>query len=87
MKKFISEKQLFFTGFIQVALVGMNVVFITKGYLFFMFITGTGIALLWSYNIKKIVFGNNKDRFIYAFGAGFGTLVGYFISKFIITII
>lgn len=73
--------KLFITAFIQVALVSMNVVFISKGYIIPMVLTGFGISFTWTFNVKKIAFGNNIDRIIYAFGAASGTLAGYFLAN------
>lgn len=73
--------KLFLTAFIQVALVSMNVVFISKGYIIPMILTGFGISFTWTFNVKKIAFGSNTDRIIYAFGAATGTAVGYFLAN------
>lgn len=75
---------LFVTALVQVFFVSMNVVFITKGFIFLMLLTGFAISLLWTLNVKRIVIGNWTDRIVYASGASIGTLVGYFLSKFLI---
>ena len=48
------------------------------------FICGLIISLIWSWNVKKIVFGTFNDRIVYAFGAAFGSLLGLIISKLIL---
>lgn len=81
MKKFINEKySIFLTSLIQVSLVAMNVNFISKGLVIPMLITGFSISLVWTFNIKKMAFGNWSDRIVYSVGATIGTGLGYIIS-------
>jgi len=70
-------------AFIQVGLVACNVLFISHGQILAMLITAFGISMLWSFNIKKVTFGNISDRVAYAIGAALGTYVGYLISHLI----
>lgn len=74
---------LFLTAFAQVTLVAMNVVFIHKDKVIALIITGFLISLIWTLNVKRVAFGGWKDRFIYAGGAGLGTLFGYYASNLI----
>lgn len=78
---------LFFVAFLQVALVSMNVIFITKGYIICLLLTGFGISYSWTYNVKRIAIGTHLDRFIYALGAAFGTLIGYYLANYLIKIL
>ena len=73
--------KLFITGFIQVFFVAVNTYFLSKEFYCGVFIVGTIISLIWSWNVKKIAFGNTKDRLFYAFGAGFGSLFGLIVSR------
>ena len=41
------------------------------------------ISMVWSYNIKKIVFGTFSDRIFYSIGATIGSLLGLYTSSFI----
>jgi hypothetical protein len=68
--------KLFTTGFMQVFFVAVNTFFISKEYYVGVFICGFIISMIWSWNVKKIAFGTNKERFIYALGAGLGSLFG-----------
>jgi len=68
--------KLFTAGFLQVFFVAVNTFFISKEYYVGVFICGFVISMIWSWNVKKIAFGTNKERFIYAFGAGLGSLFG-----------
>jgi len=72
---------LFLTGFIQVLLVSLNVWQVSHGHL--IAATGTGflISLVWTFNVKKVAFGNHWDRITYAGGAALGTLAGMLIAK------
>lgn len=71
---------LFFMAFFQVGLVAVNVIAITKGWIAMMLCTSFVVAMLWSFNIKKIALGSMTERLIYSFGAATGTLFGYFIT-------
>lgn len=82
-----SELGLFFTALLQVFLVSMNVVFIHHDKIIALVITGFLISLVWTLNVKKVAFGGWKDRFIYATGAGVGTLLGYYLSNYIVRFI
>lgn len=73
---------LFFTGVIQVLLVATNTYQIAHEKYIGVFIIGVAISLVWSWNVKRIAFGNNLDRIIYALGAGCGSLLGLVIAKF-----
>lgn len=76
--------KLFFSAALQVSLVAMNVTFISKDYILLMLLTGFGISLIWTFNVTKVVLGTWKDKLTYAFGACFGTGMGYLISHIII---
>lgn len=74
----------FALAFIQVALVSANTVFISKGYVFWMAVTSFGINLVWTHNVKRISFGCERDRILYASGATTGCIAGYFASALLI---
>jgi len=38
------------------------------------------IAIVWSFNIKKIAFGTWEDRFLYASGSSTGSMISLWIS-------
>lgn len=78
---------LFLTAFLQVFLVAMNVVFIHHDKIFALVITGFAISLVWTLNVKRVAFGGWADRFVYATGAGVGTLIGYYLSNYIVKFI
>jgi hypothetical protein len=75
-----SKIKLFLTGFAQVIFVAGNTVFISESELLPNFITGFMISLIWTYNVKKIAFGSNGDRFAYATGAAIGSVAGSIIA-------
>ena len=70
-------------GSSQVFLVAMNTVFVSSGHKIPMFVTGLGISLVWSWNIKKIAFSTIKERLKYSFGAATGTVLGWFLATYI----
>lgn len=71
---------LFITGFIQVILVAINTYQIANKKYIGILVVGFLISLVWSWNVKKVAFGSNMDRFIYATGAGIGSLVGVLLA-------
>lgn len=72
---------LFLTGFLQVFFVAVNTYFISKGYYVGVLVCGFMISFIWSFNVKRVAFGSNKDRLIYATGAGLGSLLGLVVSQ------
>jgi len=83
----ITQLEVFLTALLQVTLVAMNTVLISRGKVIPMLITGFGISFVWTFNVKKIAFGGLNDRIYYATGAMVGTGVGYEIAEYLITII
>lgn len=73
--------KLFVTGMLQVFFVAVNTYFLAKEIAFAVFFTSFVISLIWSYNIKKIVFGNWLSRAVYALGAAIGSVLGLWSSK------
>ena len=74
--------KIYISGFIQVFLVVLNTYFISKENLIGVVICSFGISYFWSHNVKKIAFGNEKDRIVYSFGAMTGGVLGYFLGGF-----
>jgi hypothetical protein len=81
---FIRDKwKLFVTALLQVTFVAMQPLFIVHGRIIPMLITGFLISLVWTFNVKRVAFGTNWDRIVYASGAMAGTGLGYWISHMI----
>lgn len=76
--------KLFLTAFFQVTFVAISQVAISKDVLWLLIIAGFMISYIWTMNVKRVAFGNHRDRLIYATGAMFGTITGYFLSNYII---
>lgn len=68
------------TGFVQVVFVAMNTVFIAHYELLANFLTGFAISFIWSWNVKKVAFGDTADRWFYAVGAAVGSVTGTIIA-------
>lgn len=79
----IQRVELFLTALMQVAFVAMNITFISKGLILYMVVTGFLISLIWTFNVKKVAFGDYWDRLAYALGAATGTLIGYELSHYL----
>lgn len=74
--------KILFTAYIQVFFVCININFIASGNLIKTFLSSFFINLLWTINIKKMAFGNNYDRLIYAIGAATGSASGLIILNY-----
>ena len=72
--------KLFTTGFVQVFFVAINTYFLSKEFYIGVFICGTIISLILSWNVKRVAFGSLRDRLFYSFGAGFGSIAGLLVS-------
>ncbi len=79
-------KALFFTALFQVSFVSMNVIFISKGLIIPMLVTGFAISFLWTLNVRKAAFGTWKERVVYSTGAMTGTYIGYIVSNLFLTL-
>jgi hypothetical protein len=82
-----NKLQLFSTGMLQVFFVAVNTVFLSKSIYIGVAFAAFTISMIWSYNVKKVVFGTMKDRICYSFGAMIGSLLGLLLSDFLINII
>lgn len=75
--------KLFFTGIVQVYFVAINTVFLSKELYVGVVFAAFMISMIWSYNIKKIVFGSLTDRIWYSLGATTGSVLGLFSSSYL----
>ena len=82
-----SNIQLFATGLLQVFFVAINTVFLSKSLYLGVGIAAFMISMVWSYNVKKVVFGTITDRVAYATGASVGSLLGLLTSEYLSTLI
>ena len=64
------------TAFVQVVFVAMNTVFIAHYKLLPNLLTGFLISYVWSWNVKRVAFGDHGDRLAYATGAALGSVTG-----------
>lgn len=76
--------KLFSTGLVQVFFVAINTYFLSRELAIAVFTTSFIISWIWSYNVKKVVFGSKKDRLFYALGAATGSSIGLGMSKFLV---
>lgn len=72
------------TAFVQVIFVAANTVFISAHQLLPNFITGFLISLVWTFNVKRVAFGDLTDRWFYATGAAFGSVSGTVVAGWIV---
>ena len=72
--------KLMIAAILQTALASLNVYQIANSRYLESIIIGFFILLIWSYNVKKIVFGTIWDRIIYSIGGSIGTGLGILIG-------
>lgn len=68
-------------GFVQVIFVSANVSFISHYQLLGNVITAFFISFIWTYNVKRIAFGDSMDRWAYAIGAALGSVTGTILAN------
>ena len=73
----------FLRAMLQPCLVAINVYEIAHEHYVDAFIVGTLISFVWTFNVRSVVFGDMKDRILYALGAGIGTIAGLFFVNLI----
>lgn len=74
---------LFVSGFLQVSCVAFNTLLIARGVWAGVAIVSFFISFLWSYNVKRVAFGNMADRIVYSAGAAIGGITGLAIGTLI----
>lgn len=68
--------QLFSTAFLQVFLVSVNTIFLSRMFYPGVAIAGFAISYLWVGNVKKVTIATRAERIIYSTGAMLGGLTG-----------
>jgi hypothetical protein len=71
----------FFQSFLQIGLVSISTILITKDLYFGIFIVGSLISFLWTYNVSRIAVSTMKQKIIYSLGAGTGAVCGVLITQ------
>jgi len=79
--------KLFLTSFLQVFLVSINTIFLTKGFVIGIIITSFAINWVWMHNLKRTVTCDTRDKLLYSAGATTGSISGYYFSKLIFLIL
>jgi hypothetical protein len=73
--------QLFSTAFLQVFLVSINTIFLSRTFYPGVAIAGFAISYLWVGNVKKIHIATKAERIIYSTGAMLGGLTGMIVVQ------
>lgn len=73
--------KIFFQSFLQIGLVAINTMLISKQLFIGVFIYSSAISLLWAFNVSKIALSDLRQKLIYALGAGTGAITGLFLVK------
>jgi hypothetical protein len=76
-----NKLSIFRTSFLQVFMVAVNTVFLSRGQYIGVAVASFMISWLWVSNVKKANIASRADQFIYAFGAMSGGLMGLWITN------
>ena len=74
--------KIFFQSFLQIGLVAINTLMISKQLYLGVFICSFLISLLWAFNVSKIALSDLRQKIIYALGAGTGAITGLFLVQY-----
>ncbi len=77
-------KHIFISSFIQVFLVAVNTIFLSKGYVLGIALASFLISYFWVSNVKKANIVNKTGQVIYSLGPMSGGLTGYYFTKLFI---
>jgi hypothetical protein len=77
-------RQIFSTSFIQVFLVAVNTIFLSRGIIIGIAVVSFFISWFWVTNVKKANIASRADQFVYATGAMCGGLSGYFFTQMVL---
>ena len=73
----------FIYAWLQVALICLNTWQIANGKIHGALVVGFLISLVWTFNVKRVAFGDWKTRLVYSSGACAGTGTGILAAQFI----
>lgn len=66
----------FFYSYLQIALISINTIILTRHNYFGIFILSFLISLLWTFNVSRIAVSTIKQKILYSLGAGCGAISG-----------
>lgn len=76
--------RIFFQSFMQIGLVAINTLLISRQLYLGVFICSFLISLLWAFNVSKIALSDLMQKITYALGAGMGAITGLYLIKSLI---
>ena len=71
-------KELFYTAFLQVFLISINTIFLSRNFMPGVAVAGFLISYLWVGNVKKVTIATRAERLVYSTGAMIGGLTGLY---------
>ena len=78
----MDKMKIFFQSFLQIGLVAINTLLISKHLFVGVFICSFIISLLWAFNVSKIALSDLRSKIVYALGAGCGAVTGMFLINY-----
>jgi hypothetical protein len=80
-QNFKTRLSLFILGFIQIFFVSVNTYFISKEIYFGVLFSAFTINMIYTMNVKRIVYGCFYDNVSYSLGATLGSVFGLYLSS------
>lgn len=68
--------KLFFRAYFQTTMVAISTIMISKQILVGVFLVGFLVSILWTFNVSTLAFSTTKQKLMYSFGAGLGSMSG-----------
>jgi hypothetical protein len=74
-------------AFVQVFFVAANTAFISRYALLGNLLTAFMISWIWTFNVKRVAFGDKADRLFYAGGAAVGSVAGTISANYLLKVL
>jgi len=74
---------IFIAPYVQIMFVAINTILMVEHMVTLVFINTFLLNLIWTYNVKRVAFGNMTVNITYALGASCGSITGMYIAKLI----
>lgn len=74
----------FLSSYFQVFFIAINTILLAKGYVIGIFFASFFISLLWCFNVSKISVSTKNLKILYATGAGFGAVSGFYFLEWVL---
>jgi hypothetical protein len=73
--------KIFFTSFLQIALVAINTILLQERIILGVFMASFLISFVWCFNVAKVSVSTIKQKITYSLGAGSGAVAGLYLTQ------